>query len=136
MPRTRSLAWSQLKIGIIAVAGIILAIMLILAVGGQGGFAWERYALKTKFSNIKGLKTGAVVRIAGVDVGKVTAIDFVESDVQVTLNAISVFVGEDAEDHVAGQLGAFARCAQEGRHHHRHPALHVERAASPDVTVD
>jgi phospholipid/cholesterol/gamma-HCH transport system substrate-binding protein len=84
MPRTRSLAWSQLKIGIIAVAGIVLAIMLILAVGGQGGFAWERYALKTKFSNIKGLKTGAVVRIAGVDVGKVTAIDFVESDVQVT----------------------------------------------------
>ena len=47
--------------------------MIILAVGGQGGFAWERYELKTKFTNVQGLKAGAVVRVAGVDVGKVTA---------------------------------------------------------------
>ena len=38
MPRTRSLAWSELKIGIVAVAALVLAIVLILAVGGQGGF--------------------------------------------------------------------------------------------------
>ena len=37
MPRTRSLAWSELKIGIIAVAALGLAVMFILAVGGQGG---------------------------------------------------------------------------------------------------
>ena len=85
MARTRSLAWSQLKIGILGVAGIVLAAMLIFAVGGQGGFAWERYALKTKFSNVQGLKTGAVVRVAGVDVGKVTDIEFLGSEVEVTL---------------------------------------------------
>ena len=85
MARTHSLAWSQLKIGILGVAALALASMLILAVGGQGGFAWERYALKTKFSDIQGLKTGAVVRVAGVDVGKVTAIEFVGAEVEMTL---------------------------------------------------
>ena len=85
MPRTRSLAWSELKIGIVAVVAIVLAIVLIIAVGGQGGFSWQRYELKTKFANVQGLKSGAIVRVAGVDVGKVTSIDFVGSDVQVTM---------------------------------------------------
>ena len=74
MARTRSLAWSQLKIGILAVVALVLAIMIVLAVGGQGGFAWERYELKTKFPSAKGLRDGAVVRVAGVDVGKVTGV--------------------------------------------------------------
>ena len=85
MPRTRSLAWSQLRIGILAVAGLALASMLIFAVGGQGGFSWERYELKTKFPDVKGLKSGAVVRVAGVEVGKVTDVSLVAEDVQVTL---------------------------------------------------
>ena len=70
MPRTRSLAWSELKIGIIAVIAIALAIMIIIAVGGQAGFTWQQYTLKTKFANVQGLKDGAVVRVAGVEVGK------------------------------------------------------------------
>jgi phospholipid/cholesterol/gamma-HCH transport system substrate-binding protein len=85
MPRTRSLAWSELKIGIVAVVAMALAVMLIIAVGGQGGFSWQRYELKTKFANVQGLKSGAIVRVAGVDVGKVTSIDFVGADVQVTM---------------------------------------------------
>ena len=85
MPRTRSLGWSELKIGILAVAALTLATMIIFAVGGQGGFAWERYELKTKFADVKGLKSGAVVRVAGVEVGKVTDVALVGSEVQVTL---------------------------------------------------
>ena len=85
MPRTRSLAWSELKIGIVAVVAIALAIMLIVAVGGQGGFSWQRYELKTKFANVQGLKSGAIVRVAGVEVGKVTDIEFVGAEVQVAV---------------------------------------------------
>lgn len=85
MPRTRSLAWSELKIGLLAVTALVLAAMLVFAVGGQGGFAWQRYELKAKFANVQGLKSGAVVRVAGVDVGQVTAVEFVGSDVQITL---------------------------------------------------
>lgn len=85
MPRTRSLAWSELKIGVLAVAALVLTAMIILAVGGQGGFFWDRYALTTKFSNVQGIKSGAVVRVAGVDVGKVTEVEFVGAEVQLTL---------------------------------------------------
>jgi phospholipid/cholesterol/gamma-HCH transport system substrate-binding protein len=59
--------------------------MLIVAVGGQGGFSWQRYKLKTKFANVQGLKSGAIVRVAGVEVGKVTVVDFVGADVQVVV---------------------------------------------------
>ncbi|SRR6266542_2924462 len=101
MPRTRSLAWSELKIGIVAVAAIALTIMLIVAVGGQGGFFWDRYELKTKFANVQGLKSGAIVRVAGVDVGKVTSIDFVGPDVQVTLE-----VNEENRSRITDQSHA------------------------------
>jgi phospholipid/cholesterol/gamma-HCH transport system substrate-binding protein len=101
MARTRSLAWSQLKIGILGVSALALAVLLILAVGGQGGFSWERYALKTKFPDVKGLKSGAVVRIAGVDVGKVTKVEFVGAEVEVTLE-----INEDHQARVTDQSRA------------------------------
>ena len=101
MPRTRSLAWSELKIGIVALVALLLAIMIIVAVGGQGGFAWQRYELKTKFKNVQGLKSGAIVRVAGVDVGKVTSVDFVGADVQVTLE-----VNEENKSRITDQSRA------------------------------
>jgi phospholipid/cholesterol/gamma-HCH transport system substrate-binding protein len=85
MPRTKSLAWSELKLGIVAVGAIALATMLIIAVGGQGGFTWQRYELRTKFTDVKGLKSGAVVRVAGVEVGKVTEVALTGEEVEVTL---------------------------------------------------
>src|SRR3954471_7789017 len=101
MPRTRSLAWSELKIGILAVAALVLAAMLVFAVGGQGGFSWQRYELKAKFPNVQGLKSGAVVRVAGVDVGQVTDVEFVGSDVQVTLG-----VGNENTSRITDQSRA------------------------------
>ena len=83
MPRTRSLAWSELKIGIVAAVALGLAVMLIIAVGGAAGFSWQRYELKTKFADVKGLKSGAVVRVAGVEVGKVTEVTLSGAEVEV-----------------------------------------------------
>ena len=85
MPRTRSLAWSELKIGIVAVISIALAVLIIVAVGGQGGFSWDQYELKTKFADVKGLKSGAVVRVAGVEVGKVAEVGLSGQEVEVRL---------------------------------------------------
>jgi phospholipid/cholesterol/gamma-HCH transport system substrate-binding protein len=86
MPRTRSLAWSELKIGVMAVAALALTAVLIVAVGGASGFAWERYELKTSFSNVQGLKSGAIVRVAGVEVGKVTKVELSGTGVLVHLS--------------------------------------------------
>lgn len=107
MARTHSLAWSQLKIGILGVAAFGLAAALIVAVGGQGGFAWERYALKTRFSDIAGLKTGAVVRVAGVDVGKVTDIQFVGAEVEVTLE-VNEAQQERITEHSRASIGSLS----------------------------
>ena len=86
MPRTRSLAWSELKIGVMAVTALALTAILVIAVGGASGFAWERYDLTTHFDNVQGLKSGAIVRVAGVEVGKVTKVELAGSGVEVRLS--------------------------------------------------
>jgi phospholipid/cholesterol/gamma-HCH transport system substrate-binding protein len=86
MPRTRSLAWSELKIGVMAVAALVLTALLIIAVGGASGFAWQRYAIKTHFHDVQGLKSGAIVRVAGVEVGKVAKVELVGTEVEVRLS--------------------------------------------------
>jgi phospholipid/cholesterol/gamma-HCH transport system substrate-binding protein len=84
MPRTRSLAWSELKIGLAAIAALALAATLIFTLSGSGGFSWQRYTLKTVFTNIAGLNEGSLVRIAGVPVGSVTGVELVGETVEVT----------------------------------------------------
>jgi phospholipid/cholesterol/gamma-HCH transport system substrate-binding protein len=86
MPKTRSLAWSELKIGVMAVVALALTTILVISVGGASGFAWQRYNLKSTFNDVQGLKTGAVVRIAGVEVGKVTEVELKGSGVEVGLS--------------------------------------------------
>ena len=84
MPRTRSLAWSELKIGVITIVAIGLAAMLIFSLTGSRGFFWQRYSLKTRFTNVAGLAPGSPVRVAGVEVGSVTEMTFSGDQVDVT----------------------------------------------------
>jgi len=85
MPRTRSLAWSELKIGIVSLLALVIASFLIFMVSGSGGFFWQRYGLKTVFPDIQGLKVGAPVRVAGVEIGSVKKIDFIGDKVEVAM---------------------------------------------------
>ena len=84
MPRTRSLGWTELKVGILAVVAVAIATTVIFLVSGEGGFFWQRYSLKTKFDNVAGLKPGAPVRVSGVEVGTVKGVAFNGTDVEVT----------------------------------------------------
>ena len=86
MPRTRSLAWSELKIGIVSIFAVIIAAVLIFMVSGSGGFFWQRYSIKTVFIDIQGLKEGAPVRVAGVEIGSVKHLDLVGDKVEVVCN--------------------------------------------------
>lgn len=84
MPRTRSLAFSELKIGLLSVTALVIAAAVIFMISGTGGFFWQRYWLKARFSDVAGLKAGAPVRIAGVEVGTVKAIAFAGDQVEVS----------------------------------------------------
>jgi phospholipid/cholesterol/gamma-HCH transport system substrate-binding protein len=84
MPRTRSLAWSELKIGVLTIFAIVItAITIVMLMGGRG-FFWQRYSLKARFINVAGLKSGSPVRIAGVEVGSVEDVDLAGAEAEVT----------------------------------------------------
>lgn len=85
MPRTRSLAWAELKIGLISVFAVIMTVMLIFLLSGEGGFSWQQYGIKTRFDNIAGLKPGSPVRVAGVEIGSVSDASFVNDRVEVSM---------------------------------------------------
>lgn len=95
MPRTRSLKWSELKIGIMAVVALLIAVALILALGGEGGFFWQQYNLKVRFPNAGGVQQGSPVRVSGVTVGSVTDIAFIGSEVEMLLE-----LREDMQERV------------------------------------
>jgi len=83
MPRTRSLAWAELKIGLMAVVALVITAALIFALSGEGGFFWQQYRLNVRFPNAAGVKAGSPVRVAGVEVGRVVGLRFVGSEVEI-----------------------------------------------------
>lgn len=85
MPRTRSLGWAELKIGLLTVFALVMAGTLIFMLSGERGFFWQRYRLKAIFDNVAGLKPGAPVRVAGVEVGSVTEVRFVGNRVEIVM---------------------------------------------------
>jgi phospholipid/cholesterol/gamma-HCH transport system substrate-binding protein len=111
MPRTRSLALSELKVGILAVVAIAITSFVILMLSGTGGFFWQRYSLKARFSDVAGLKTGAPVRIAGVEVGSVKSIDFVGDRVEVGFQVSNSMRQRVTTDSVAS-LGSLSLLGQ------------------------
>jgi phospholipid/cholesterol/gamma-HCH transport system substrate-binding protein len=85
MPRTRSLAWAELKIGAISIFAVVMTAILIFLLSGEGGFSWQQYGLKTTFENIAGLKPGSPVRVAGIEVGSVEETTFARDRVEVVM---------------------------------------------------
>jgi len=123
MPRTHSLAWAELKFGIISIFALVMAGLLIFAVGGGGGMPWQNYTLKARFGNVAGLMAGSPVRVSGVQVGTVDQVVLSETGVEVWFNVKDTFrplvtdrskavlgtislLGEGAVDITAGTGGA------------------------------
>src|SRR5690349_13843790 len=85
MPRTRSLGWAQLKIGLMSIFAIVMASLLIFFLTAPTGFFWQRYSIKTILTNGAGVREGAPVRLAGVEVGTVSRLDFIGDQVEVLM---------------------------------------------------
>jgi phospholipid/cholesterol/gamma-HCH transport system substrate-binding protein len=88
MPRTRSIAWAELRVAITVVVALALLVVIVVAIGGESGFWWQRYPLKARFSDVKGLSAGAVVRLSGKEVGTVTSVDLMGKQVDVGLSVL------------------------------------------------
>ena len=116
MPSQKQLKWSQLKVGLtVLVASITLGILIFL-MSGTGGLFSRKIVLKTYFDNANGLRVGAPVRLAGVDIGNVTGIRVVQdagkrlTPVEVTMKVNTTFLFNLRKDSLtllstAGVLG-------------------------------
>jgi phospholipid/cholesterol/gamma-HCH transport system substrate-binding protein len=111
MPRTRSLAYAELKVGLLSAAAIATVAFVIFSVGGGGGFFWERYHLKARFASVAGLKPGAPVRVAGVEVGTVRGLRFDGVQVEVTFELSKAMRSRVTTDSIAA-LGTLSLLGQ------------------------
>ena len=74
MPQRKQLTWTQLRVGVLIISGLIVLAVGIFFISGQVGFFTKNYSLKTYFSGAESLRDGAQVRLAGIVVGNVTGI--------------------------------------------------------------
>ena len=74
MPQRKQLTWTQLRVGVLIISGLIVFAVGIFFISGQVGFFTSNYELKTYFSGAESLRDGAQVRLAGIVVGNVTGI--------------------------------------------------------------
>jgi len=76
MKRSENVAWSQLKGGVLIVAALLLFAGGVIFMGDKTKFFVPKGRLSVIMSDVAGLKVGAPVWLAGVDVGLVRDIDF------------------------------------------------------------
>jgi ABC-type transporter Mla subunit MlaD len=87
---------NQIKLmsGIFFIVGIVLFIGFVFMIGKDRGFIQPKFKILVLFHNVGGLTEGAPTLLAGVNVGRVESIDFLDKDidgrrVQVTLSILS-----------------------------------------------
>lgn len=100
----------EVAVGIFLVAGFLCFAWLSVKLGNVDLFGGNEYTVKANFSSVSGLKEGASVEIAGVQVGKVSRIrlggETYEAEVELTIDK-EVQLQEDsiASIRTAGIIG-------------------------------
>jgi phospholipid/cholesterol/gamma-HCH transport system substrate-binding protein len=74
MPQRKQASWRQLRVGLFVVISLIVLAVGIFFISGQISFLTRHYTLKTYFPSAGDLRTGALVRLAGITVGNVNRI--------------------------------------------------------------
>ena len=104
----------NLRVGIFLAISLVLGAVAVIMLGGTSGLFEDRYKLRCDFDDVAGLREGAVVRLAGIDVGEVTAIRFSEDPdnkkIFVQLSLLTAYSDRLREDSVGrieteGMLG-------------------------------
>jgi phospholipid/cholesterol/gamma-HCH transport system substrate-binding protein len=74
LPGQKQLKWSQLRVGLTVIFASLTLVLLLFLMSGTRGLFSRRITLTSFFDNAGGLRVGAPVRLAGVDIGNVSAI--------------------------------------------------------------
>ena len=79
MARGKQLTWSELRVGLFVLVGLLILAVAIFYVTGAGVFG-PKYHLKTFLPEVSGLAPGAAVRLDGVEIGNVDRITLAPRD--------------------------------------------------------
>ncbi len=95
----------EIKVGLAVLGATVVLGLVVFMLGGSTALLEDRYRLNASFEDISGLRVGAVVRLAGIDVGEVTHIEFAEDigerKVLVEFNLMESYRTRIREDSVA-----------------------------------
>ena len=92
----------ELIVGVFVLGSVAAAMAMIVAFGSQQNLFQRRYRVRAVFGNVSGLRVGAPVFVAGVNVGSVEAVRFVPAS-QVPAEARAP--GEEIEPRRPVQVG-------------------------------
>ncbi len=101
----------ETRVGIFVVVFLLLIAATTFVLGGGGDLLTDHYTLHTRYEDVKGMKIGAVVRLAGMDVGEVSRVEFSKDvglkEIEVDLNIRDAFKERIRADSVASiqQIG-------------------------------
>jgi phospholipid/cholesterol/gamma-HCH transport system substrate-binding protein len=105
LPSKKQLKWSQLRVGLTVVFASVTLMVLIFLMSGTGGWLTHKIHIKCYVDNAGGLRVGAPVRLAGVDIGNVTGIHIVSgkptTPVEITMKVNTVYSFNLHKDSVA-----------------------------------
>lgn len=73
--------YKNIKLGFFVSTGMALLILLLYFIGKNRNLFGSNFVLKARFENVQGLKDGNNVRYAGIDVGSVSKIKFINDTV-------------------------------------------------------
>jgi phospholipid/cholesterol/gamma-HCH transport system substrate-binding protein len=76
MARSKQLTWSELRVGLFVLVGLLVLAVAIFYVTGTGVWG-PKYRLNTFLPEVSGLAAGAPVRLDGVEIGNVERINLV-----------------------------------------------------------
>ena len=91
----------EIKVGLFVLIFLsLIAVASFILGGGEDVFA-RQYVLHTRYDDVKGMKVGAAVRLAGMDVGEVSRVEF-SSDPAVKEIEVDLRIREEYRSRIRG----------------------------------
>lgn len=78
MPARKQITWAELRVGLFVLAALAIVATFVFYVTGEGELFARRVSFRTYLPDVAGLKAGAPVRLAGVEVGTVQQVGLSE----------------------------------------------------------
>ena len=110
MRRSKPITWDQIRVGFVLFFGLGVLAIGIFYIGEVGEVFGERYRLVTLMESAAGLQPGAVVQVAGRNVGQVEQVEFIDPAARGDSElAVAIWVGVSVSVREQIRRGSRAR---------------------------